>query len=606
MCGIAGIKRFKGGEISKNILSRLGDYLKHRGPDDRGLWIDQKNDLYLVHTRLSIIDLSAKAHQPMKSAHGKYVIVFNGEIYNYKNIRENLKRKNHQFLSDSDTEVILKAYQEWGEDCLEHLNGMFSFCIWDRDHQSLFLARDRFGIKPLYYYFDGGDFIFASEIKAIITSGLVNHELDHESAGLFLSLGYIPAPKTIYKQIFSLEPGHFLEMTQQGIRKKRYYDQASAFSSDVLDMTKREAVQRTRAELIKSVQCHLVSDVEVGSFLSGGADSSSLVSLMRQVGQNNIKTVSIVFPGTSYDESKYAALVSQTFGTKHVEVTIEENDFFNHLETLFDFMDQPTVDGINTYFVSLAAKRAGLKAILSGIGGDEFFGGYPSFKDVPKLFHLFDKMEYIQAYFIYRGLFTKNQIEKILIPELIKEAWTQIDSNGFSRRIEKFKDDFSKVSFLESIFYMSGQLLRDVDAFSMAHSLEVRVPFVNHHLIEALSRIPSRYRMSKPSKKLLIDAVGDLPEEIYRRPKQGFDLPIDSWLRGERGRVVIDELTASSIYNRNYIQELLKKFRRHNLHGSRIWSLIVLNRFFRNTNHLTRTTRSRSCSTEREIRSSFV
>lgn len=609
MCGIAGIKRFGNDAVAESALLKAGNSLNHRGPDDRGSFIDRKHNLYLIHTRLSIIDLSKKAHQPMESAGGKYVIVYNGEIYNYKNIRQSLEQKGHQFFSDSDTEVILKAYQEWGDACLERFNGMFSLCIWDRDCEKLFIARDRFGIKPLYYFFHSGDFIFASEIKAILASELVTPEIDYELTGFFLSLGYIPAPKTIYKDIFSLEPGYFLEVTQKGVQKKRYYDQAAAFSSDVIEMREQEAVERVRAELIESVRSHLVSDVEVGTFLSGGIDSSSLVSLMRQGGQRDIKTVSVVFPGTSLDESKYARLVSQKFGTKHVEIEVNETDFFGHLETILDSMDQPTVDGINTYFVSWAAKQAGLKAILSGVGGDEIFGGYPTFKNLPKLFQLFKrigplsshlfknfpfsnkdklialaksgKLSFLEAYLIYRGVFPKNEIEKILELSSVKEASTPIDLGEFSQGVEKFRDNFSKVSYLESVFYMSGQLLRDIDVFSMAHSLEIRVPFVNHQLIEAMSKIPTRYRTAKPPKKLLIDAVGDLPEEIYRRPKQGFDLPFDPWLRSKRGMELIDELKTSEIYNRDEIQQLLKDFGAHNLHWSRIWSLFVLNRFIR-------------------------
>ena len=609
MCGIAGIKQFNYHELPDGILSEITNSLSHRGPDDKGLFVDSKNNLHLGHARLSIIDLSDKAHQPMESADGKYVIVYNGEIYNYENIRENLLCKGHRFLSNSDTEVILKAYQEWGDACLGRFNGMFSFCIWDRDNKKLFLARDRFGIKPLYYYFGSSDFIFASELKTILASELAAPEIDYESVGLFLSLGYIPSPKTIYKNIFSLEPGYFLEVTKQGIQKKRYYDQAAAFSSEVIEMRENEAVERVRTELIESVRCHLISDVEVGTFLSGGIDSSSLVSLMRQVGQRDIKTVSVVFPGLSFDESRYARLVSQKFETKHIEVQVNENNFFQHLETILDSMDQPTYDGINTYFVSWAAKQAGLKAILSGVGGDEIFGGYPTFKKLPQSFHLFKKigsissplmkkfpfskkdklialaengkLSFLEAYLIYRGVFPKSAIEKILNSDLAKEACVSMDLDGFSQRVEKIRDDFSKISFLESVFYMSGQLLRDVDVFSMVHSLEIRVPFVNHQLIEALGRIPSRYRTGSSPKKLLIDAVGDLPKEVYRRPKQGFDLPFDSWLRSKRGMVVIDELRTSEIYNQDYIQQLLKNFGARGLHWSRIWSLFVLNRFLR-------------------------
>jgi asparagine synthase (glutamine-hydrolysing) len=592
MCGIAGIL-CKGNIDLKKILNNFQKVLKHRGPDAKGFFIDSKNglDIGLAHTRLSIIDLSESANQPMCNEGGDIHIIFNGEIYNYRELRKKLIKK-HKFKSDSDTEVILHLYEEKKEKLLNDLRGMFAFAIWDSKERKLFLARDRFGIKPIYYFFSDDLFIFSSEIKAILKTNLVKKELNLVSIAFFLLNGYIPAPNTIYKKINSLEPGHFLLVEKERIIKKRYYNLKNIFLN-FENISEEKAIKKTRNYLIDSIKHHFVSDVPVGVFLSGGIDSSALVSLARQAKQKNIKTISVIFPGTNYDESKYAKIIADKFKTEHSEIEICGKDIKKHINKIFYHMDQPTVDGVNSYFVSLAASKLKLKVALSGLGGDEIFCGYPSFKQLPKLYALskvysifpnkicnfisknsfsyigkicsiLSSNSFYEAYLNYRGVFNKEQIKKLM-------------NIGISIPYKKLqiKDILSKISFLEITNYMLNQLLRDTDVFSMAHSLEVRVPFVDHKVIECVAKIPSKYKIGKIPKKLLVKAVGNLPEKIIYRKKQGFIFPFELWMRNEL-KDFIEKKLANSVFDEKIIMKLLNDFYNKKVHWSKVWSLVVL------------------------------
>ncbi len=611
MCGIAGIWDFEN-RIDVSVLEKMKLSLMHRGPDSQGVYIDDENNAGFVHTRLSIIDLSEKANQPLVDEDLGLLIVYNGEIYNYKEIKNQLQKIGYKFFSDSDTEVILKSYFVWGINFFEKLRGMFAFCIFDVRKKEMILARDRFGIKPLYYFYDGKKFIFASEIKSVFYANL-NSEIDFKGVECFLYLGYILPPFTFYKNIFSLEPGHFLKLNKkEGIRKFKYYNLEKIFSfQNYKKYLFEEAILQTKNELLESIRYHLVSDVEVGAFLSGGIDSSSIVSLMRKVGHKKIKTVSVIFPENSkYNEGKYAKTVAEKFGTEHLEIEVRKKDLLEHLEKIFNFMDQPTVNGVNVYFVSLAAKRAGLKTILSGLGGDEIFGGYPSFREVPilyksikffkkfpkfwvelvegnkrfKLRYLFSEKgtpSFVKTYLVYRGLFTPDQLNTLVDFELEKDFIDFLI--GLISSFSSIKDNFNRISFLEIFFYMKGQLLRDADVFSMAHSLEVRVPFVDHFLIKHIAEVPSRFKFSKNSpKKLLVESVEDLPKQIIYRPKMGFTFPFSEWLREKEIYSTIEtSLKKSNIFNKLFINDLLQLFLRRKLHWSRIWGLFVLDKFFK-------------------------
>ncbi|MFA5031658.1 MAG: asparagine synthase (glutamine-hydrolyzing) [bacterium] len=610
MCGIAGIWDFKE-KLGIDVLNRMKESLHHRGPDDSGIYLDKQNNLGLAHTRLSIIELSEKGHQPMIDKELNLVIVFNGEIYNYLEIKKELKCLGYKFFSNSDTEVILKSYKEWGTHCLEKFRGMFSFCIFDIEKQELFLARDRLGIKPLYYFNDGNKFIFGSEINTIKASGLAK-EINSDSIGLFLFLGYIPSPSTFYKNIVSLEPGFFLKISKNNkLEKIQYYNLKKIFlNGENSESSFTEAIKKTKDTLLESLKYHLVSDVEVGVFLSGGIDSSALVSLMRQAGFQKIKTVSIIFPdNVLYDESKYAKVVAKKFNTEHIEVEVTSKDITNHLNDIFSCMGQPTTDGINTYFVSAAAKKAGLKTVLSGLGGDEIFGGYPSFKNIPiickylKLLNIVppnlwtnflpakqkgkinfiatnNNMRFSDIYSVYRGIFTPKEIQQILNPDLNTNV---LEHSHFDDISFYTKDDYFKnISFLETNCYMAGQLLRDADVFSMAHPLEIRVPFVDHIVIENIAKIPSIYKTCKKRespKDLLIKSIGDLPKEITSRHKMGFIFPFEYWLHTELKQLVYDSLLETTIFKREAIENALYLFSRKEIQWSKIWALFVLNKF---------------------------
>jgi len=639
MCGITGIY-IHNMDIPniKDLTIRMRDTMRHRGPDDAGLYLSKDKKLCLGHTRLSIIDLSPAGHQPMPNEDETIWIVYNGEIYNFTELREKLIKKGHRFRSRADTEVIIHGYEEWGiESLLQRLRGMFAFALYDSRSgkpnepnrpNTLILARDRLGIKPLYYSYSNGISIFASEIKAILATKLVDKEIDPHSPGLYLLYGSIPSPKTIYKRISALPPGHFLIVDENGISERYYYNLTKAFlDTSLSSISEEEAVQMVRSSLLDTIKCHLISDVPVGAFLSGGIDSTSIVALMHEVEHKSIKTVSVIFPDTPYDESRYSKVVAKKFETDHIEVKINDKDLINHLEKIFYTMDQPTIDGVNTYFVSWAAKQAGLKVAISGVGGDETFWGYSSFHLVPKLYHLasfpgvstlakpltgwiasrfpngkmgklnhlFHKPSLESAYLTVRGVFCLEDVKKILNPDLLKE-FTLIDPVDYLKEITQspiypftfppfrlfasspFHLLANAVSALELRTYMANQLLRDTDVFSMVHSLEVRVPFVDHKLVELLAKIPAEYKAKKDMQKpLLVKALNNkLPEEIVHRPKQGFTFPFDLWMRNELKDFIKKSLNGSSIFNRIFIKRLLKDFYNHKIHWSRIWSLLVL------------------------------
>jgi len=595
MCGIAGILS-KGNLNTKELLNNFLKMLKHRGPNAKGYFIDSKENLHigLAHTRLSIIDLSESATQPMCNENEDIHIVFNGEIYNYKELRKKLIKK-HKFKSNSDTEVILHLYEEKGENLLKYLRGMFALAIWDSKEKKLFLARDRFGIKPLYYSYSDDFFVFTSEIKAILKTNLIKKELNKNSIAFFLLNGYIPAPNTIYKNIFSLEPGHYMTINKRRITKKSYYNLENVFLRSE-NISEEKAIKKIHNFLVDSVKYHLISDVPIGIFLSGGIDSSAIVALSRETKQKELKTISVVFPGTAYDESKYAKIIADKFKTEHTEVEVGSKDIRKHIKKFFYYMDQPTVDGINSYFVSLAASKLKLKVALSGLGGDEIFCGYPSFSQLPKLYKIsrifsllpfkkkifgwlsgnsysskakiysiFSSDSFFEAYLNYRGIYNIEQIKRIA------------DINfSISEKNLIMKDFISKISFLELTNYMSNQLLRDTDVFSMAHSLEIRVPFVDHKVIELVAKIPSKYKVGKTPKRLLTKALGNkLPKEIVYRKKQGFVFPFDLWMREEL-KEFIEEKLINSTFDEKIIKKLLKDFYDRKVHWSKIWSLVVL------------------------------
>jgi asparagine synthase (glutamine-hydrolysing) len=604
-------------------MARAVEHMTHamhrRGPDDSGVFASDSGSVVLGHTRLSIIDPSAAGHQPMSNETGHIWTTYNGEIYNFPELRRELQEGGHLFRSGTDTEVLVHGYEQWGiEGLVTRLRGMFSFAVYDSrgtppSRGRLAVARDRLGQKPLYYNYSDGVFIFASEIGAVVASGMVDPEIDALAVGSYLRFGHIPPPETIYRGISALRPGHYLVVDQSGLADHRYYDLSTAYSDKPLkNITESEAVDRVRSCLLDTLRCHLISDVPVGIFLSGGIDSSSIVAAVRQVNHDSIRSVSVAFPDTDCDESGYAKQVAQAYGTEHVEVKVDGTDLRDHIERILEAMDQPTVDGVNTYFVSLAAARTGLKVALSGVGGDEAFWGYPSFKQIPRLHRLHRACSYLplarplagrllnthswsraaklasilsgdgsvsDLYGSYRQVFSVAQIENLLTQDLGREVTRGIESAAYQSTNPTGGTIPGQVGFMETTGYMANQLLRDTDAFSMAHSLEVRSPFVDHVLVELLGRIPDRFKMGGPTPKpLLVKAMNNcLPEKAVHRRKQGFVCPFDQWLRNGLRDIAETVLDRSDYLSKSQVRSLLRDFHKGSAHWSKIWSLIVLN-----------------------------
>ncbi|TMP93319.1 MAG: asparagine synthase (glutamine-hydrolyzing) [Verrucomicrobia bacterium] len=683
------------------MVERMQSSLVHRGPDDRGLFVASNYRCALAHTRLSILDLSPAGHQPMglgglgtgSAEHGagweregrgvrreapavggrpstvghqhgaRYWIVFNGEIYNYRELRKELGAgsgelgageeqgarsreqgagheqgagsreqragereqgsevrgqkppvsgqpstvSNNAWRSNTDTEVILRAYEKWGLGCLEKLRGMFAFAIWDNREQKLILARDPFGIKPLYYYQSDRFFLFASEVRPLLASGLVSRKL------LIVKLED-RRPKT---EVF------------------RYANDVSHQADDCIPASRTEAVEILRAKLEESIRVHLISDVPLGAFLSGGIDSSAIVALMTRVAGQRPKTFSVVFEESEFSEGEHAKLVARKFGTEHREILLSEESLLDLLPNALEAMDQPTMDGINAYVISKAVRESGVTVALSGLGGDELFGGYPSFRRAKQLqligmapFGLrklasavaggfsngsvrqrkfWDLVESdcspAAAYAISRQLFAPADIVNLTARDQMSEACPEQSRRVRGQCPDVGKSDevppqaprsmlhadlVNEVSVLELTGYMANTLLRDTDQMSMAHALEVRVPFIDPVVVQYVLRLPGSWKVDgERSKPLLVDALGKLlPEDVWKRPKMGFTLPFERWMRSSLQGEVDDVLSsgnglANVGVNNDFGRGVWRAFRDNPRHEawSRPWALFVLKRW---------------------------
>lgn len=549
-----------------------------------------------ANTRLAIVDISSAGHQPMHDPATGNWVSYNGEVYNHQELREELRqidprliracgragirsdnsaRSPQEWKSRTDTEVVLNAYATWGIECLERLRGMFAFAIWDDRRQHLLLARDRLGIKPLYYYVGDGFFLFASEVRTLLASGLISRRLDPTGLWQYLAYQSVPAPGTLVEGVRMLLPGSWLTVDAAGsITEGRYWDLLDSAAPDALAASPRESQRRLRELLHEAVALHLVSDVPLAAFLSGGIDSSAVVALMREVGDTVPRTFSVVFEESDYDEGRYAQRVASLFHTEHTEIGLSERDLLDQLPGALTAMDQPTGDGVNTYVISRAVRAAGIKVALSGLGGDEFFAGYPSFARLGRaaaflrvwgrapdnlravagkalrtlggssvrvaklaalmesdgtLASLFPLMRQVLSSAQRRAILTKPWVasaDACADPyvHLLQEAFENSDASGL----------VSRISYAEARTYMHDVLLRDTDQMSMAHGLEVRVPLLDHKLVQWQMGLPDlRKRHNGTPKRLLVESLdGLLPDEIVYRRKQGFTLPFDPWMRG--------------------------------------------------------------------------
>ncbi|AEB09511.1 asparagine synthase (glutamine-hydrolyzing) [Desulfobacca acetoxidans] len=602
MCGIAGIYYLcndaPSQEGTRFALERMNQAQAHRGPDDEGIWQSPNSRVGFGHRRLSIIDLSSAGHQPMSNEDGSIWITYNGEIYNYQLLREELLGLGHIFRSQSDTEVIIHAYEEWGIDAFRRFRGMFAFGLWDGHCHKLYLVKDRFGIKPLYYYQDQDKIAFASEVRALSKSGLFQPHKNHDALIVFLLFGSVPIPMTTVKGVLGIPAGHFLLVENGHISMHCYYD----LWTDGIGEEKTISADEMRHLLQETVAQHLISDAPIGLFLSGGIDSSALVALGATAKKSRLTTLSIIFDEAEYSEQKYQQLIAGRYHTDHRELTVTSELFQEEMPKVFQAMDQPSIDGVNTYFVSLMAKKAGLKAVLAGTGGDEVFCGYPHFKRACLLSKIsklgfclrslngltcclpgkWQKLAFLGLdrslglYLMLRGLFSPAEVAQ-LTDATIKEvqrlatSMQPLNGDGHSHQMGTYHP-VDMLSRWEIHGYLQNQLLKDTDCMSMAHSLETRVPFLDPLLISTVLAIRPKERINpKVPKVLLTQALSQfLPQTLVYRPKMTFTFPIGEWLKQKASF-----WQATSQTNTPAARQVWQDFAAGIVSWTRPWALII-------------------------------
>jgi len=646
MCGISGEINFNKKEVKPEVIRRMCDVLAHRGPDDEGMVFLRGDRLFEVkrpfpthlgesgfevglgHRRLSIIDLSSAAHQPMCNEDGRIWIVFNGEIYNFQEIREGLEKKGHRFKSKSDTEMILHAYEEWGVECLNRFRGMFAFAVWDSNLKQLFLARDRLGKKPLVYLNQNGRFAFASEIKALLQIPEIDRKVNNRALHHYLTYQYVPSPDSIFEGIKKLPPAHYLLYDSHGNLKIERYWRLNYNSQEKRKADVEELCEIIREKLEESVKLRLISDVPLGAFLSGGIDSSLIVGLMAKNGGPPVKTFSIGFEEQEFNELEYARIVSNHFGTDHHEFVVKPNAI-EILPKLVWHYNEPFADSsaIPTYYVSKLTREY-VKVVLTGDAGDENFAGYPRYlrsKYVSWFTRLPEKMrrsllpaflrilsqspwrrktlnrlaDFMEMLSSHQG---RNYAEQIKI--FNKKEKDGVYSEDFSRQVKgmdpldylinKYEegdtdDPLEKLLYLDMTTYLPEDLLVKMDIATMANSLEARVPFLDHQLMEFVATISPRLKLKgNIAKYILKETFSDfLPPPILTRRKMGFGVPVARWFRNELKdyihQILLDRRTLSRGYfRREGVEQLLSEHLslRYD-HSSKIWAILFLEMWFR-------------------------
>ena len=568
--------------------------LRHRGPDAQGEWTSPDGKIWLGHTRLSIVDLSPTGAQPMPDPQTGNVIVFNGEIYNHAKLREEMRASDIQWAGTSDTETLLVAYRLWGKDMLRRLKGMFGFVIYDAATHGLFVARGPIGIKPVYYVRSRGIIRFASEARAFFSETAPKY--DKTSVSSYLQWGSCPEDCFIYPRTRVLPGGTWLKVNPDtSVDAGQYWPQKSYPQSPSAD-----APKRVRKLLETAVQEHLMADVPVASFLSGGIDSSVVTAIASQaMGAGKLQTFSVGFPEGEFDETQIAQIVAERYGTDHHRIELNEDEIIGLVQEAVNRMDAPSMDAINTYIVSKKVAESGIKVALSGLGGDELFGGYPSFRDAPILRRLAAVPKWMRR---FSGAFGKlgerladlpgGDLTTIAIWR--RRLWTDAMLRKAGLPVSplrpvpppELRDDFARISWAEMSVYMRQTLLRDSDQMSMAVSLELRVPFLDRDLIEYVLNLPelekTRYRITKG---LLVEACRDLlPEQVYHRKKMGFALPMDAWMRGplrEFKLEGLDEVERLKILAPGAVDWIRLEFEDRRIHWTRLWSLVILGHYLK-------------------------
>jgi asparagine synthase (glutamine-hydrolysing) len=573
MCGIAGASFSRRVEDGCAAVARMGRAMVRRGPDADGQWADADNGIVLGHRRLSIIDLNARANQPMVSSSSRLTLVFNGEIYNYRELKLDLERQGRTFVTGSDTEVILQLVEQEGIDALARLRGMFAFALWDSEQRALYLARDPYGIKPLYTAACDAGILFASQVKALIASGLVSKA--NESAGIagFLLWGSVPAPWTVYRDIRAVPSGSWMRIRAGRIEEVRSFCDVRRFwAAPSAPIDSQALADKVRAGVVQSVRRHLVADVPIGVFLSGGVDSGAIAGLMAELGHptEGFTVAFDAFRGTAADEVPRARQLAKHFGIRHTVRTVDRAEFEADLPAILDAMDQPSIDGVNTWFAAKLAAERGYKVVLSGAGGDELLGGYGTFRTVPRLAQagrILGSRAAVQrssqallriaakilgtpklpalptlartpegAYFLQRALFLPEDLPGMIDPDLAAEGLARLAaadaSAGAPSPQEVGWPGF--IAGLESTRYLHNQLLRDADWASMAHSIELRTPLVDHVLSAALAPHADQLMGGAGKRYLAAAPQPALPAGIANVPKTGFGLPMAAWIANSK------------------------------------------------------------------------
>ena len=613
MCGIVGFSLPDSADASHGrLLKMMNDSLRHRGPDDEGFHLE--GPVGIGMRRLSIIDLKT-GDQPITNEDRSVWVVFNGEIYNYRELTAELLAKGHRFATASDTEVLVHLYEEYGEECVRRLRGMFAFAIWDRSRGTLFLARDRLGIKPLYYAETPKGFVFASELKAIVRSPWVSPQLSQRALRAYLQYGYVPDPLSILEGVAKLPPGHTLSIRKGRADAPRSYWHSTVYFQDAMAPSQeQETGEALWARLQDAVRSHLVSDVPLGAFLSGGVDSTAVVAIMAQELGVPIKTFSVGFREEGYNELPYARRVAEWFGTEHHELLVEPGDL-GVLEDVLSALDEPFADAsaIPTYLVSKLAKQH-VKVVLSGDGGDELFAGYDRYvvdrrrrrlgilgdnglggplrrmsvtlpEGTPGKNYLYNlSLPRMERYLDSISLFPPRALRDLLEPAAASDTATEFDA---AVRAGEGLDPLSRLQELDLRTYLPGDILTKVDRMSMAHSLEARVPLLDHPLVEFACRIPAALRLRSGETKYLLKRVlrGRVPGEVLARPKQGFGVPLESWFAerlpgffrdqlGDGRRLAGVGFRLSSI---RHLMDLFTQSRRQD-YCRKLWALVALDR----------------------------
>jgi asparagine synthase (glutamine-hydrolysing) len=628
VCGIGGIAARNLSPEHVTSARAMTAALLHRGPDSNG--IEVVDNCVLANARLAILDLSERGRQPMPDADGGCWITYNGECYNAAELREWLLSRSHVFRSATDTEVVLHLYAELGDACVEKMRGMFAFAIWDSRQRRLLLARDRLGIKPLYYALDSDRIIFGSEIKTLLASGLLPRRIDPHAVRIFLQLGHIPPPYAAVDGVQPLEPGHVATWKDGAFETRRYWDLTPCANTAAPVLASEAISEALRDALVEAMRCHLISDVPVALFLSGGVDSAALGVLAQRAGTERLTALTIGFEDKSFDESESSRRTAELLGIPHNVLTLSAREMLDGLDHAIWAMDAPTVDGLNSYWICRTAARAGFKVALTGQGGDELFGGYASIENFERFTRAANRLRwlprplanalldhdalpfrwrklsylagaddpFIAAELAVRLLYVDSDLARLVDPELARVDGAAGAHNGDTEARRHLSDWASraarcgvmeKIAYLDVHAHLEPRLLRDGDAMSMAHSLEVRPVFLDHELMEYTFSLPAPLRMQK--KKLLLNAMRRLMEpaayeEIVARPKRGFVFPYARWLSADLRPAVeaaftTDRLSAVGVLNPGAVQSVWRRFVAHpaRVGWSRVWSLFVLQRW---------------------------